>query len=88
MTVATTAAQAAAESLVDPRVAKLGGRRTSSKANYDFPGMMDAASWRRSEVHARTGWYGCGVCGQGHRERPLAPTAAESEVPALTAGRS
>jgi hypothetical protein len=27
--------------------------------------MMDAASWRRSEAHAGTRWYGCSVCGQG-----------------------
>ena len=42
-----------------------GGTRRNAKANYDFPGMMDAASWRRSEAHAGARWYGCSICGQG-----------------------
>jgi hypothetical protein len=25
--------------------------------------MMDAASWRRKEVHKHTHWYGCSLCG-------------------------
>jgi hypothetical protein len=50
--------------LVDPRVAKHGGTRKDPKAHYDFPGMVDAASWRRTEVHRHTRWYGCAVCGQ------------------------
>jgi hypothetical protein len=59
------AAQAPPQALVDPRVAAHGGGRRNAKANYDFPGMMDAASWRRSEAHGGTRWYGCGICGQG-----------------------
>ena len=47
-----------------PRVAKHGGTRKDPKANYDFPGMMDAASWRRTEVHKATRWYGCAHCGR------------------------
>jgi hypothetical protein len=55
---------AAAERLIDPRVARYGGTRTNPKSNYDFPGMMDAASWRRTLVHQHTAWYGCAMCGQ------------------------
>jgi hypothetical protein len=62
--VSATAPQARQESLVDPRVAKHRGTRKSSKAHYDFPGMMDAASWRRSEVHEHTHVYACFRCGQ------------------------
>jgi hypothetical protein len=51
------------QKLVDPRVAKLGGHRRSPKSNYEFPGMMDEASWRRTEVHRHTHWYGGGLCG-------------------------
>jgi hypothetical protein len=51
-----------AEALVDPRVAKHGGTRSDPKSNYDFPGMLDAASWRRTQAHTR--WYGCSLCGQ------------------------
>ena len=65
MIAAAEAVQAAPENLVDPRVAAHGGTRRNAKANYDFPGMMDAASWRRSEAHAGTRWYGCSICGQG-----------------------
>ena len=46
------------EGLVDPRVEKQGGTRKDPKSNYDFPGMVDAASWRRTEVHKYTAWYG------------------------------
>jgi hypothetical protein len=53
------------EGLVDPRVAKHGGTRNDAKANYDFPGMVDAATWRRTEVHKHTYSYGCALCGQG-----------------------
>ena len=59
------AVQAPPQNPVDPRVAKLGGTRRNAKANYDFPGMIDAASWRRAEVHKHTSWYGCLWCGQG-----------------------
>ena len=52
----------AAESVVDPRVAKHGGTRRNPKANYDFPGMMDASSWRRTEVHKHSSYF-CGFCG-------------------------
>jgi hypothetical protein len=45
-------------------VAKHGGTRNSSKSTYRFPGLMDQASWRRTEVHASTTYYGCGLCGQ------------------------
>jgi len=50
--------------LVDPRVVKHGGTRKDPKSNYDFPGMVDAANWRRTEVQKHTAWYGCAVCGQ------------------------
>jgi hypothetical protein len=50
--------------IVDPRVAQRGGWRTSPKSNYDFPGMMDDANWRRTQVHKATAWYGCAPCGQ------------------------
>ena len=46
MTAASEASQAPPHNLVDPRVAKHGGTRRNAKENYDFPGMMDAASWR------------------------------------------
>jgi hypothetical protein len=49
--------------LVDPRVAKHGGTRKDPKSNYDFPGMTDAANWRKTEVHRHTRWYGCALCG-------------------------
>jgi hypothetical protein len=63
-TVPAPSRDTAAQGLVDPRVAKHGGTRKDPKANYDFPGMMDAASWRRTEVHKHTAWYGCALCGQ------------------------
>jgi hypothetical protein len=50
--------------LIDPRVAKHGGHRRNTKSNYDFPGMVDEASWRRSTVHQHTRSYDCGLCGQ------------------------
>jgi len=53
-----------AQGVIDPRVAKHGGTRRDVKANYDFPGMMDAASWRRTDVHKATAFYGCALCGQ------------------------
>jgi hypothetical protein len=53
-----------AEALVDPRVAKHGGTRRDSKSNYDFPGMVDQASWRRTDVHKHTRMYGCSRCGR------------------------
>lgn len=53
----------AAEKLIDPRVAKHGGSRIDPKANYDYPGMMDASSWRRTEVHRATSYYACAACG-------------------------
>jgi hypothetical protein len=52
-----------AEVPIDPRVAKHGGTRAHPKASYEFPGMMDAANWRRTEVHGHTAWYGCTRCG-------------------------
>jgi hypothetical protein len=54
----------APQPLVDPRVAKHGGTRRSRKANYDFPGMTDDATWRRTKVHKSTSYYGCALCGQ------------------------
>jgi hypothetical protein len=45
-------------------VAKHGGTRKNRKDNYDFPGMMDAATWRRTAVHRATSYYGCALCGQ------------------------
>jgi hypothetical protein len=65
MTAAAEAVQAPPHNLVDPRVAAHGGGRRNAKANYDFPGMMDAASWRRTQVHQHNHWYGCSICGQG-----------------------
>jgi hypothetical protein len=56
--------QASPQALIDPRVAKHGGTRKSPKSHYDFPGMMDAASWRRTQVHAHTRFYGCHRCGR------------------------
>jgi hypothetical protein len=50
--------------LIDPRVAKHGGYRTSSRDNYDFEGMQDDTTWRRGHVHAATSYYGCNRCGQ------------------------
>jgi hypothetical protein len=50
--------------LVDPRVARHGGTRKSRKDNYDFPGMVDDSSWRRTKIHRATSWYGCALCGQ------------------------
>ena len=64
MTATAEAVQAPPENLIDPRVAKHGGTRNSPKAHYDFAGMMDAASWRRTQVHKHTRWYGCALCGQ------------------------
>jgi hypothetical protein len=55
--------RAAPRDLIDPRVAKHGGYRNSPKSNYEFPGMMDQSSWRRTEVHKHTYGYWCG-CGQ------------------------
>jgi hypothetical protein len=56
--------ETAGEEPVDPRIAKHGGTRKDRKSNYDFAGMMDSASWRRTEVHEHTRWYGCALCGQ------------------------
>lgn len=53
----------ASRELVDPRVAATGGTRTSAKANYDWPGMMEESSWRRTPVHHATSMYGCSRCG-------------------------
>jgi hypothetical protein len=65
MIATTEYVQAPPHNLVDPRVAKHGGTRRNAKANYQFPGQMDQASWRRTEVHANTSYYGCGICGHG-----------------------
>jgi hypothetical protein len=59
-----TTRHAPAREVVDPRVANHGGTRTDRKSNYDFPGMMEQASWRRTKVHKHTRWYGCARCGQ------------------------
>jgi hypothetical protein len=64
VTVATVTRDPVAGAAIDPRVAKHGGTRRGAKSNYDFPGMMDAASWRRSLAHRHTSWYGCALCGQ------------------------
>jgi hypothetical protein len=50
--------------LVDPRVARHGGTRTDPKSNYDFPGMTEESTWRKSRVHQATHWCGCALCGQ------------------------
>jgi hypothetical protein len=65
MIAAAEAVQAPAPVPVDPRVAKHGGTRNSPKSTYRFPGLMDQASWRRTQVHQHTHWYGCSICGQG-----------------------
>jgi hypothetical protein len=54
----------ASDGLIDPRVAKRGGYRIDPKANYEFPGMMAASDWRKTEVHKATAYYGCALCGQ------------------------
>jgi hypothetical protein len=64
MIAAAEAVQAPPHNLVDPRVAKHGGTRKSPKSTYQFPGQMDQASWRRTELHANTTYYGCGLSGQ------------------------
>jgi hypothetical protein len=51
-------------SAVDPRVAARGGTRNSPKSGYDYPGMIDAASWSRTQVAKATACYGCAWCGQ------------------------
>jgi len=56
-------AQAAPTELIDGRVAKVGGYRTSTKDNYDFPGMQDDTTWRRGRVHRATSLYACSRCG-------------------------
>jgi hypothetical protein len=51
-------------SLIDPRVAAHGGTRKSPKSGYDYPGMIDAATWSRTQVHKATTCYACAWCGQ------------------------
>ena len=55
--------QTATRSLIDARVAKHGGTRKSRKDTYDFPGMHDDTTWRRSRIHKFTAYYGCHRCG-------------------------
>jgi hypothetical protein len=50
--------------LVDPRVARHGGKRRALKSNYDFPGMTSDSDWRKTRVHKATRLYGCVLCGQ------------------------
>ena len=57
------AVEPATRALVDARVAKRGGTRRNVKRSYDFPGMVDAASWRRTQAHLATRFYGCSLCG-------------------------
>jgi hypothetical protein len=54
----------ASSGLIDPRVARHGGSRLDRRSNYDFPRMREEASWRRTEVHRATRFYGCSLCGQ------------------------
>jgi len=49
--------------LVDARVARRGGTRRDAKHGYDFPGMVETASWRRTQAHQATRFYGCSLCG-------------------------
>jgi hypothetical protein len=56
--------EAPSRDLVDPRAAKHGGTRRNGHANYDFPGMVDGASWRRTRLNEATYYYGCALCGQ------------------------
>jgi hypothetical protein len=58
-----SAQETATPPLIDPRVAAHGGTRTDPKSNYDFPGMVDAASGRRTKVHKAMRWYACALCG-------------------------
>jgi len=53
----------ATKPLVDPRVAKHGGYRTDPKAHYEFPGMTDRATCRRTDIH-KVSLYFCGFCGK------------------------
>jgi hypothetical protein len=64
MSATVDAASAGPEGLIDPRVAKHGGTRRGAKSSYHFAGMMDEASWRRTDVHKHTHWFGCGLCGR------------------------
>lgn len=52
-----------AEPLVDPRVAKHGGTRRSSKSSYEFPGMINERDWRRTSAHKAVSRYSCALCG-------------------------
>ena len=90
MTLTRVARETDAESLVDPRVAKHGGTRKDPKANYDFPGMMDAASWRRTEVHKATRWYGCALFRRRQRRQrpPRQRAGRSSKSSAQSEGRS
>ena len=53
----------ASDGLIDPRVARHGGYPTSDRDNYDFPGMQDDTTWRRSQIREATRFYGCALCG-------------------------
>jgi hypothetical protein len=67
MTATAEAAQVPPHALVDPRVAKHGGTRNSSKSTYRFPGLMDQASWRRTEVAPPTTAATCAARGSPRR---------------------
>ena len=58
----------ASDGLIDPRVAKHGGYRTDPKSHYEWPGIIDRSSWRRSKVHKATSYYGCALCGQQYAD--------------------
>jgi hypothetical protein len=49
---------------MDARIAAAGGSRTSAKGAYEFPGMAERGSWRKTRVHRHTHFYGCARCGQ------------------------
>ena len=59
----TGASEDASRALIDPRIAEVGGHRKSTKDTYDFPGMQDDTTWRRSRVHQSTSYNGCHRCG-------------------------
>lgn len=50
--------------LVDLRVARRDGIRSSRKDGYDFPGMTKRRDWEKTLVHRHTYGYWCGRCGQ------------------------
>jgi hypothetical protein len=64
---------------------ELAARRTSvNKRSRTYPGMVDKGSWRRSNVHRHTRFYGCWFCGVGFRD----PTAVYTHIDKRHPGHS